>query len=217
MKARERAQKPARNVRVRQETDGLGGGVSGARLARGRDVVAAGTKSPVGINSPTLTATTVIFGCVEITNPGVGDSPHAQFITTAAFWAASSRFWQQLGSFLAGSTCAVTAPLPQPQLFAPGWSPQQQVASPETLQHFPPATVPVVTVQPMLPAKNTTSVTIAVRRFHPVGRIRTQRRILTIVSAARFRLQANVPHGFSPINFKMASAAFSTSSKSLFL
>jgi hypothetical protein len=148
----------------------LEGGVSGDASAGGNTTAAAEARSPDGVNVGILQATAVIFGCVEMSNPGIDDFPQAHS-TTAAFWAASSLFWQQLGSFFAEARCATTAPSLQPQLVVPGLSPQQQAARPETLQHLPPAAVLVVTGQPILLKTNANSVKNAVNRPRSVSNL----------------------------------------------
>lgn len=173
----------------------MGGGVSGARRTQGTPSAAARGTRPVSVNGTTQWATPMILGCAEMMKPGVDGSLHAQFTTTTAFWAASSFCRQQLGSVFAGArgtgACWATAgPLLQPQFFAPGLSPQQQVAKPETLQHEPPATEPVATGQPMLPAMNANRVNSAIKRPRPVSDRLALRCMGIMVRGTPARMQA---------------------------
>jgi hypothetical protein len=80
----------------------------------------------------------------------------------------------------------------QPQFFAPGLTPQQQVARPDTLQHEPPATDPVATGQPMLPEMNANRVTSAIRRPRLVSDRLDIRCMGSIVRGTAPRMQAFV-------------------------
>jgi hypothetical protein len=104
------------------------------------------------------------LGCDEMIIPGKEESPHVQL---KASWRAaifSSRFWQQLASFLAGTSCFTSAGFwQQPQLPAPIFSPQQHSDLPAIVRHLPLPELTAGNGRPMLPSVKLAS-TIAVRQ-----------------------------------------------------
>jgi len=151
-----------------QQSDGLGGGVSGQRLPSGARREEVRETVNVSTSRGILTEGAASFGCEETINPAVSDPPHGQLNASVVD---AFVFWQQLP--LAD---AVIGRLQHPQEQLSPLCPQQ---------HVLPSATPAPAFagfcgtmgQPMLPTMKTNRVTSAVKRVRSVGRVFTHRRI----------------------------------------
>jgi hypothetical protein len=87
---------------VIQQTDVLGGGVSGGKAQPDRNGTAAGKNGETAASSGISTAWAASFGCVEMMKPGSGDSPQPQLSTgMTSLFSRVTFFWQQLATAVA--------------------------------------------------------------------------------------------------------------------